>query len=129
MSENNTELVRGGYEAFGSGDMDAVMQLLQDTEWHEAEGAPQGGVYKGSEAILSGVFGPLLQQLQDFKVTPQEILSVGEDRVLAVGDYTGQGGGGALHARFAHLWTVRDGKATHFEQFADTALLRQAVGQ
>ena len=128
MSKDNTELVRGGYEAFGSGDMNAVMQLLQDTEWHEAEGAPQGGVYKGAEAILAGVFGPLLQQLPDFKVTPHEVLPVGEDRVLAVGDYTGQGEGGALHARFAHLWTVRDDKVTRFEQFADTALMRQAVG-
>ena len=52
-----------------------------------------------------------------------------EDRVLVVGDYTGQGEGGALHAQFAHLWTVRDGRATRSEQFADTALQRQAVGQ
>jgi hypothetical protein len=27
---------------------------LQATEWHEAEGAPQGGVYTGVEAILNG---------------------------------------------------------------------------
>ena len=127
MNQSNTDLVRAGYEAFGRGDMDALMHLLHDTEWHQAEGAPQGGVYTGSEAILSGVFGPLLQQVQDFKATPHEILSAGEDRVLAVGNYTGQGSGGALNARFAHLWTVQDGKPTHFEQFADTALLRQAV--
>jgi len=129
MSESNTESVRAGYEAFGRGDMDVVTQFLQATEFHEAEGAPQGGVYKGAEAIVNGVFGPLMQQVQDFTVTPHEIISVGEDRVLAVGNYTGQGGGGSLNARFAHLWTVHEGKATHFEQFADTALLRQAVGQ
>jgi len=129
MSDNNTELVAGGYDAFGRGDMDAVVQLLQDTEWHEAEGAPQGGVYRGSEAILNGVFGPLLQQIQGFTVTPKEILPVGENRVLAIGNYSGQGAGGELKARFAHVWTVTEGKVTHFEQFADTALLRRAVGQ
>ncbi len=129
MSESNSDLVRAGYDAFGRGDMEVVLQFLQDTEWHEAEGAPQGGVYTGSEAILNGVFGPLMQQVQDFTATPHEIMSAGEDRVLALGNYTGQGSGGALNARFAHLWTVREGKATHFEQFADTALLRQAVGQ
>jgi hypothetical protein len=48
---------------------------LQATEWHEAEGAPQGGVYTGVEAILNGVFGPLMQQIADFKVTPHEFLS------------------------------------------------------
>jgi ketosteroid isomerase-like protein len=129
MSESNIELVRSGYEAFGRGDMDVVMQFLQATEWHEAEGAPQGGVYMGAEAILNGVFGPLMQQMPDFKVTPLEIFPADGDRVLAVGSYTGEGAGGALNARFAHLWTVRDGKATHFEQFADTALMRKAVGQ
>ena len=96
-------------------------------EWHEAEGAPQGGVYTGSEAILNGVFGPLMQQLPDLRVTPEEIMPAGEDGVLAVGSYTGNGAGGALNARFAHLWTVKAGEVTHFEQFADTALLRQAV--
>ncbi|HYN30369.1 MAG TPA: nuclear transport factor 2 family protein [Dermatophilaceae bacterium] len=129
MSESTTELVRGAYDAFGRGDMEIVMQVLQDTEWHEAEGAPQGGVYTGAEAIVAGVFGPLMQQVPGFTVTPQEILPVGEDRVLAVGTYTGQGADGALKARFAHLWTLSEGRATHFEQFADTALLRRAVGQ
>jgi ketosteroid isomerase-like protein len=129
MNDSNVDLIRGGYEAFGRGDMDAVMQLLQDTEWHEAEGAPQGGVYTGSEAILKGVFGPLLEQLNDFKATPMELLAAGGDRVLAVGNYTGKGEGGDLNARFAHLWTVSNGRATHFEQSADTALLREAVGQ
>ena len=129
MSDINTELVEGGYDAFGRGDMDVVMTLLQHTDWHEAEGGPQGGVYRGAEAILNGVFGPLMQQIPGFKVTPQEILSVGEDRVLAIGDYSGQGADGELKARFAHVWTIKEGTATHFEQFADTALLRRAAGQ
>jgi uncharacterized protein len=129
MNQSNTDLVRGGYEAFGRGDMDAVMQFLQDTEWVEAEGAPWGGTYSGSEAILNGVFGPIMQDVQDFKATPREILALDGDRVLGIGSYTGQGSGGALNARFAHVWTVRDGKATHFEQFADTALLQQAVSE
>lgn len=128
VDRSNAGLVREAYEAFGRGDIPAITLFLQNTEWHEAEGAPQGGLYNGSEAILSGVIGPLMQQLPDFKVTPQEILPAGEDRVLAVGNYTGHGAGGELDARFAHLWTVRDGKATRFEQFADTALLQRAVG-
>jgi uncharacterized protein len=126
---SGVQLVRGAYEAFGRGDIDAVTLFLQDTEWHEAEGAPQGGVYTGAEAILSGVIGPLMQQVQDFKVAPEDILPAGEDCVLAVGSYTGRGAGGELDARFAHLWTVREGKAVRFEQFADTALLQRAVGQ
>lgn len=128
MSQSSVDVIRGGYAAFAAGDIEAVLQLLKDTEWVEAAGAPHGGVYHGSEAILNGVLGPLAQQVQGFAATPQEYLAVGDDRVLAIGSYTGKGSGGDLDARFAHLWTVRDGAATHFEQFADTALLRDAVG-
>lgn len=42
MSKDNTETVRAGHEAFGSGNMDAVMQLLEETEWHGAAPRLQG---------------------------------------------------------------------------------------
>ena len=128
MSASNVDLVKAGYEAFGSGDMDAVMQLLQDTEWHEAAGTPWGGVSQGSEAILTNVFGPIMQQITDFKATPKELMPAGDNCVLSVGNYTGKGPGGDLDARFAHLWRFTDGKCTHFEQFADSALMRDVVG-
>ena len=132
MASWATGLVRDGFRVLGGGgrvDADDGVGVEGADLVHEAAGAPQGGVYTGSEAILNGVFGPLMQQVQDFKATPQEILPAGEGRVLAVGSYTGQGADGELNARFAHLWTLSEGKVTHFEQFADTALLRQAVGQ
>ena len=44
------------------------------------------------------------------------------------GTYREVGAAGPLEAAFAHLWTVRDGRITHFVQFADTHLFRQAVG-
>ena len=129
MRDSDTGMIRDLYAAFGRGDMDLVLKRLQDTEWHEAEGGPQGGVYTGPQEILNGVFGPIMQQVPDFQVTPKEIIPAGDDRVLAIGNYTGRGDGGTLDARFAHLWTVADGGVTHFEQFADTALLQRAVGQ
>lgn len=57
MSQENVDLVRSAYEAFGSGDMDTVTRLLADTEWHEAEGMPYNGTFTGAEAILGNVLG------------------------------------------------------------------------
>ena len=38
MSQENVEVVRGLYEAFGSGDLPMVLgQMDQDIEWREAE--------------------------------------------------------------------------------------------
>jgi hypothetical protein len=55
-------------------------------------------------------------------------MPAGIDRVLALGTYRGKAAGGELAAPFAHLWTVRDGKITHFVQYADTHLFRQSLG-
>jgi hypothetical protein len=41
VSQENVELVRGVYEAFGRGDVDAVFSAMEpDIEWDESEGMP-----------------------------------------------------------------------------------------
>ena len=126
---DRVELVRSAYEAFGSGDIPTVASMLAETEWHEAKGMPYGGVFTGADAIFGNVLGPIAQDVEGFRATPEEILPVGDDQVLSVGTYTGKGAAGPLDARFAHLWTVRDQKVVRFEQFADTKLFGEAVGK
>lgn len=115
------------YDAFGAGDGARLAELLADTHWVEAAGLPYGGVYQGFPDVASNVFGPISRDVQGFTAVPDEIIKAGEDRVLATGNYCGTGAVGPLDAPFAHLWTVRDGKITHFVQYADTHLFRKAV--
>lgn len=128
MSQENVDLVRSAYEAFGSGDMDTVGRLLAETEWHEAAGMPYGGTFTGAEAIFSNVLGPISQDVEGFSVQTEEILDAG-DKVISIGNYRGQGANGPLDARYAHVWEIRNGAVVRFEQFADTKLFSQAVGK
>lgn len=51
---NNVEAVSKLYEAFGRGDVPAVLAALDtEIEWTEAEGFPTGGTYKGHDAVLN----------------------------------------------------------------------------
>jgi len=52
MSEQNVDLVHSAYEAFARGDMGTVTDMLAETEWHEAEGMPYGGIFTGAVAGL-----------------------------------------------------------------------------
>ena len=52
--------------------------MADDLEWYEAEGMPYGGVYKGGEAVAQNVFGPLVADIQDFAVKPEELIWSGE---------------------------------------------------
>jgi ketosteroid isomerase-like protein len=122
-----TEVVEGLYTAFAKGDGARLGALLEETHWVEATGMPYGGTYRGFGDIAANVFGPIGRDVQDFTAVPDEIISAGDDRVLALGRYRGTGAGGALDAPFAHLWTVREGRITHFVQHVDSHLFRQAV--
>ncbi len=122
------QTVEGLYRAFATGDGESLSSLLGDTEWVEASGGPYGGDYQGFGAIAENVFGPIGRDVRDFTAVPDELLPVGDRRVLALGRYRGATGAGPLDIRFAHLWTVDGNRISHFEQFTDTHEWRTAIG-
>ena len=129
MDEQSVEVVRGAYEAFGRGDVPAVLgAMATDIEWHEADGMPYGGVYHSPEEVAQNVFGPLVEDVPDFAVTPEEFIPSG-DTVAVVTRYTGTGKatGKALNLPVVHVWDVRDGEIARFRQFADTAKFLEVV--
>lgn len=128
MDEDRIAPVRAIYEAFGRGDVEPLTTLFDGLEWHEADGMPYGGIYHGAEEIFGNVIGPIAGDVQGFSARPDELLPAGEDRVLALGRYRGTGSAGAVDVPFAHIWTVRDGRAVKFVQYADTHEYRTAVG-
>jgi ketosteroid isomerase-like protein len=130
VSQANVELVRRVYEAFGRGDVDALFAAMEpDIEWDESEGMPYGGVYRGREAIVENVFGPILADVEEFTADPDEILRLDDARVMARGRHGGNGARGPVDARFVHIWTVTDGKVSRYEQLADTRRFCDAVGK
>ena len=130
MSQANVEIVRNAYIAFGKGDVDAVFGAMEpEIEWVEAEGMPNGGVYRGRDAVLQSVIGPILADVVGFTADPDEILELDESRVIARGRYGGEGVNGPLDVPFIHTWTLRDGVIVRFEQLADTRKYCDAVGK
>ena len=122
-----TDTVRSLYDAFAAGDDGALSTLLAETHWVEARGGPYGGVYQGFGEVAENVFGPIGRDVRAFTAVPDELLPIGDDRVLALGRYRGTTDAGPLDIRFAHLWTVADNRMSHFEQFTDTQEWRAAV--
>jgi len=107
MSQENVQLIRGVYEAFGRGDIPAVLaQMDQSIEWNEAENFiyADRNPYVGPQAVLEGVFTRLGAEWEGFTVTPEELLDAG-DRVVALGTYKrdqqgdGKPGTGTIRSR------------------------------
>ena len=124
-------IVRGSYEAFGRGDLDGALAMMDaEIVWHQVQGLPHGCVYHGLAAVRAAIFDPLDEEwLDDFDATPVEIL-VGGDHAVVLGRYTARAKstGRPLDVPFAHVWRFRDGRAVRFHQFVDTHGWRAALG-
>ena len=125
----NTDTIRAGYDAMAKGDVPGVLGMLDPAvEWTEAEGFPYAGTYTGPEAVVNGVFARLGSEWTPFTVTPTEFID-GGDQVVVLGRYAGTYNetGKSFDAAFAHVWTLRDGKAVRFRQYVDSALVQEAL--
>ena len=127
----SVEAVRSSYEAFGRGDLDGALAMMDDEiEWHQAQGLPHGGFYRGLAAVRAAVFDPIDEEWwEDFRADPDEVIGLGDD-VVVIGRYTARAKatGAPLDVPFAHLWRFRDGRAVRFHQFTDTRGWVDALG-
>jgi ketosteroid isomerase-like protein len=126
---DNGAIISGIYAAFAKGDMPAVLAALDaQVEWREADGFPITGTFVGHDALVNGVFMQLGNYWDGFSVTPDEVVASG-DRVVSFGHYAGTNNktGKSFRVPFAHAWRMKDGKATHFQQYTDTHLVQETL--
>ena len=122
----NILAVRRLYEARGNPDIVKTV-LAQDVRWEVVEGFPHSGIYEGLNGVFD-FFTRLFGDFEDWHTEPAEIFEVG-DRVIGLGFYSARATatGKRFKARFAHVWTVRDGVIVRLQQCADTVQLAKAL--
>lgn len=128
MTSENKRFIQSLYDAFKEGDVETVIGALDEgIEWTEAAGFPTAGTYTSPQGVLEGVFGPLIQAVPDFQAVPDTLVADG-NQVVSLGNYMGthEETGRSFEARFAHHWTIEDGKITRFEQVVDTVPVQEA---
>ncbi len=121
MSEENKELIKKGYAAFSSGDVETVMDLFDDDiVWVQPGKSVISGTYRGKAEVME-----LLGEFAEKRLTVKVNALVAEgDTVVAltevsVGGETGQN---------ADVFTVRDGKTVRAQVHGDTAMLERVFG-
>ena len=125
--------VQGIYEAFGRGDVAAILdQVTEDVDWASEPdntiGAPWQGLYKGKGEV-PGFFQAIAENVD---VTQFDVVSIAanDTEVLAVVRFgmkvkaTGKQGEMDLH----HWFVFRDGKVCKYRGTEDTALTAQLLG-
>jgi hypothetical protein len=113
------------YEAFGRGDVPAILELLtDDIDWSSeaaSTAAPWFGVKHGKAGVVTffETFGAAIEVL-DF--TPVSFTSNDTD-VMALIRYRGKvrATGKEVAMNLHHYWTFRDGKIAYYRGSEDTA--------
>jgi uncharacterized protein len=115
-----TQVVEQAYDAFGRGDIPAVLGLLDDgVEWSAPGALPQGGTYKGREEVGS-FFEKVGSAFERLTVEPEAMGEIGDELVVSVVRLDGTrrdgrpAGWGGVHA-----FSVRDGRITRFREYTD----------
>jgi ketosteroid isomerase-like protein len=123
------DVVRRQYVASAAGDLGALRATLApDVEWTEMAGFPLAGTYRGPDGVTENVMEKLAAEWEDWAAHDDTYVVDGEN-VVVLARYTARhrATGKALSARVAHHFVVRGGLIVRFEQFVDTALVRDAA--
>ena len=131
-TNKNTAVIDGLYKAFSVGDIPGVLGAMDENiVWNEAEGNSyaDGNPYIGPEAVLNGVFARVGAEHEYFKLEDIKLHDMSGNKVLATLRYNAKvkKTGKTFNAQVAHLWTLKDGKITGFQQYVDTKKLADAV--
>jgi uncharacterized protein len=122
----NVDLVKQVYSHLATGNVPAALALFDPAiQWHECKGMPfinGNGIFTGPEAVVANVFMQLPVSYDGFNVAVTEIFGA-DDKVVMVGYYQGtnRATGNDFKANATHVWTVKNGKMSHFFQAVDTA--------
>ena len=130
-ADANIKTITQAYEAFGRGDVAAILDMVtDDVDWAAeaaSDGAPWYGVRRGKDAVAAFFtdYGSAMEVEEftpvSFAANDSDVLSV--VRCRARSRATGKSVAMNLH----HFFTFRDGKIAYYRGTEDTAQVEAAL--
>ena len=128
---SNVQTVQAIYEAFGRGDVPAILDhMSDDVEWEEWSGVNAGQdagvpwlVHRSGKSGVAAFFAALAENLEVHSFQPMNLLAGGNQVAATISiDGTATKTGERFQDEEIHLWTFDEtGKVTAMRHYADTA--------
>jgi ketosteroid isomerase-like protein len=128
IANKDVKVLRDAYEALNQGDIERALGVLDEqAEWCEHSDLPEAGLYRGKDAIRT-FLESFLESWEDFVQETEDVIA-GEGRVLILlrSRSHGKGSGISVEGRYAHLWTMQDGRGVRVDAYLDRDEALQAL--
>jgi ketosteroid isomerase-like protein len=116
-------------EALNAGDAALLKELVTDDLVFKPLRASAEGAYEGHDGV-ERFLADNREAFEEFRANYDEVIDLGEDRLLAAGTVyvRGRGSGADSEVATAGIATIRDGKLAGWEDYGDRDRARQAAG-
>jgi uncharacterized protein len=128
VSETDVDTLRGSYAALNEGDVEAALQALDsDAIWYESPELPGGDEFHGREALRE-FLEDFLAEWRQFHQEIEDVLVAGERYAVLIHlKAVGRTSGIEADTRYAHVWTMRNGKGIRVEGYRDQEAARRSL--
>jgi ketosteroid isomerase-like protein len=132
MSQENVEIMRRYYEAWFRRDPSEMGTLDPGIELHpdpENEWVGIDDLYRVPEGVLA-YMRTVEDAIEDYRPEVEQLLDAG-DKVVTLAVESGRGRGSGAEVRSlqtAHVWTMREGRASRLDLYNDRSRALRAAG-
>ena len=128
-AQENKQLAMRGYERFMKGDIQGVLDICDDdVEWTSAElmAVPFSGAFHGKNGVAD-FFRKMAESVEFLAFQPESFIADG-DQVAVTGHSTTRvrSTGATFDDNWVHIFTMKNGKTTRFEQHHNSAAIAAA---
>ena len=129
MSQEDADTIRRAYVVWNESGPEAVTDQFwaEDAVYREGPGWPNAGVYRGRAAALARM-GSLVELLGPIEVRLDELIDVGDGRLVAFTSMVGQGANAPYTQSFAVVHRLRGGLIVEADYYLDRDQALEAAG-
>jgi uncharacterized protein len=127
--QRNIEITQRGFEAYNSGDYEAVASLLHpDVELHADDELLNGGDFRGRDGFMQWS-AEWLEAWEEFRVEARSLESFGDRCILADSHQVARGAGSGVDVEMDVFWAfeVADGSVRRMHLYAARERALEAI--